>query len=133
MQGASRESSGLNQKSANYSLNRGDGTGDREGKNISLEVVRRQHKGPEPSHSGREGRHPQSNMDKVRAAGGEEGRRIDLLSKRKATNRDDGEYVEPKSLPQKWRKIESSAGHNAPLFSLSRDEKQSDRLHTSQT
>ena len=151
-QGTSRESSGLSQKLAKYSPKPGDGefaslkfrsarssiqddgssrvgklpTGDREGKNVSSEVVRRQHKKPEPSDSEREGRHPQPDMNKARAAGREEGTRIDhksLQSKRKMTNRDDGDYVELKSLPQKRRKIEPSAANNTASTSLSRDEK----------
>jgi RNA polymerase II elongation factor ELL len=91
---------------------------DREGKNLSSEVVRRRRdKGPDPSDSEREGRHLQSDMDKARV-GREEGTRVDhrsSLSKRKTANRDDGEYLDMKSLLQKRRKTESSL--------LPRDEK----------
>lgn len=139
---------GLNQKSAKYGLKRGDGeisqiastktqnvrsltqddesslvgklaAIDREGKNLSSEVVRkRRDKGPEPSEdSEREGRHLQSDMDKARV-GREEGTRVDhrsSLSKRKTANRDDSEYLDVKPLLQKRRKTESSL--------LPRDEK----------
>ena len=94
--------------------------GDREGRNLPLEVVRRRHdKGPEPSDSEREGRYLQSNVDKARTAAREE-RSLSLPSKRKTTNRDDSEYIDAKSLPQKRRKTETSAIHNT---SLPRDEK----------
>jgi len=146
----------LNYKSAKSSLKRGDGdisqitstkshnarssmqddgsslvgkfsTGDREGKNTSSEVVRRRHdKGPEPSDSEREGRHLQSDMDKVRerVTGREGGSRINPVSKRKVTNRDDSEYFDVQSLPPKRRKTEPQVVHNPaspPL--LPRDEK----------
>ena len=91
---------------------------DREGKNLTSEVVRRRRdKGQDPSDSEREGRHLQSDMDKARV-GREEGTRVDhrsSLSKRKTTNRDDSEYLDMKSLLQKRRKTESSL--------LPRDEK----------
>ena len=145
MQGTSRTQGGLSQKSVKC-LKRGDGeipqiTGtktqslrsltqddesslvgkhsasDREGKNLSSEIVRkRRDKGPEPSDSEREGRHLQSDMDKARV-GREEGTRIDhrsSQSKRKTANRDDSDYVDVKSLLQKRRKTETS---------LPRDEK----------
>ena len=141
-----RNQGGLSQKSAKYGLKRGEGeipqiastrpqnvrsltqddesslvgklpASDREGKNLSLEVVRRRRdKGPDPSDSEREGRHLQSDMDKPRV-GREEGTRVDhrsSLSKRKTANRDDSEYLDVKSL-QKRRKTESSL--------LPRDEK----------
>lgn len=154
MQGTSHESlmmgrnqGGLSQKSAKYSLKRGDGeifqiatkpqnvrsltqedesslvgklpAGDRDGKNLSSEIVRRRRdKGPpEPSDSEREGRHLQSDIDKARV-GREEGALVDhrsSLSKRKTANRDDSEYLDVKTLLQKRRKIESSL--------LPRDEK----------
>lgn len=149
-----RNQGGLSQKSAKYSLKRGDGevpqivstksqnahslmqddgssvTGKLpvgEAKNICSGVVKRRHdKGLEPSDPEREGRHPQSDMDRARAVWREEGKRIDhksSLTKRKSTNRDDSEYLEPKLLPQKRRKIEPSAAQNSasPLFP--RDEK----------
>ena len=143
----SRNQGGLSQKSAKYGSKRGDGeipqiastkpqnvrsltqddesslvgklpASDREGKNLSSDVVRRRRdKGPEPSDSEREGRHLQSDVDKARV-GGEEGTRIDhrsSLSKRKTANRDDSEYLDVKSLLQKRRKTEPSL--------LPRDEK----------
>ena len=136
--------SSSSQKSAKYGLKRGDGgipqtastkpqnvrqddesslvgklpASDREGMNLSPEVVRRRRdKGPEPSDSEREGRHLQSDLDKARV-GREEGTRVDhrySLSKRKTANRDDSEYLDVKSLLQKRRKTESSL--------LPRDEK----------
>ena len=142
-----RNQGGLSQKSAKFGVKRGDGeipqtastklqnvrsltqddesslvgklpATDREGKNLSSEVVRRRRdKGPEPSDSEREGRHLQSDMDKARVRR-EEGTRIDhrsSLSKRKTANRDDSEYLDVKSLLQKRRKTEP------PL--LPRDEK----------
>lgn len=102
--------------------------GDREGKKISSDIVRRRHdKVPEPSDSEREGRQLHSDMDKARerAARREAGSRIDdkpSLSKRKMRNRDDNEYLDAKSLPSKRRKTEPPAAHNsAPPFLL-RDE-----------
>ena len=135
-----RNQGGLSQKSAKYGLKRADGeipqtastkpqnvrsltqedesslvsklpVSDREGKNLSLEIVRRRRdKGPEPSDSEREGRHLQSDMEKARV-GREEGTRIDhrpSMSKRKTATRDDSEYLDVKSLLQKRRKTEPS-------------------------
>ncbi|KAF8813583.1 hypothetical protein BYT27DRAFT_7083347 [Phlegmacium glaucopus] len=100
---------------------------DREGKNISVEVVRRRHdKGLEPSDSEREERRLQSDIDKVRGAAGREGgSRIDdkSLSKRKTTNRDNSEYPDTQSLPQKRRKTEPPVVHNPASPLLPRDEK----------
>jgi RNA polymerase II elongation factor ELL len=109
------------------SLNGKPPAGDREGKNISSKVVRRHDKGPEPSDSEREGRHPQSDMEKPRAVKIEEGRRIDhrsSLSKRKTTDRDDSEYLGPKSLPQKRRKTEPAVPtrDEKPVASLTHKE-----------
>lgn len=142
-----RNQGGLSQKLAKYGLKRGDGeipqmartktqsvrsltqddesslvgklaASDRDGKNLSSEVVRRRRdKRPEPSDSEREGRHLQSDIDKARV-GREEGTLVDhksSLSKRKTANRDDSEYPDVKALLQKRRKIESSL--------LPRDEK----------
>ena len=137
----SRNQGGLSHKSAKHGLKRGDGeisqiasskaqnvrsstqnddsslvgklpASDREGKDLSLEVIirRRRDKGPEPSDSEREGRHLQSDMDKARVVR-EEGSRIDhrsSQSKRKTANRDDGEYFDMKSLLHKRRKTEPS-------------------------
>ena len=142
-----RNQGGLSQKSAKYGSKRADGeipqtastklqnvrsltqddesslvgklpVSDREGKDLSLEIVRRRRdKGLEPSDSEREGRHLQSDMDKARV-GKEEGTRIDhrpSMSKRKTATRDDSEYLDVKSLLQKRRKTEPSL--------LPRDEK----------
>jgi len=143
-----RSQGGLSQKSAKYGLKRGDGeipqiastkpqnvrsstlddesslvgklpASNKEGKNLSSEVVRRclLTKGSELSDSEREGRHLQYDIDKARM-GREEGTRVDhrsSLSKRKTANRDDSEYLDMKSVLQKRRKTESSL--------LSRDEK----------
>ena len=155
MQGTSHENlttcrnqGGLSQKSAKYSLKRGDGeipqfagtkpqnirsltqedesflalpASDREGKKLSSEVVRRRRdKGSEPSDSEREGRHLQSDMDKARVVR-EEGTRIDhksSLSKRKTANRDDSEYLDVRSLLQKRRKTETSLRDEKPMGSL---------------
>lgn len=103
--------------------------GDGEGRNISLDIKKRNDKRPEPSDSEREGRHLQTDMGKARerAAGREGESRTDdksSLSKRKTTNRDDNEYFDAKSqsVPQKRRKTEPPAVHN-PASLLPRDEK----------
>lgn len=147
---AGRNPGGLNPKSAKSGLKRDDGeisqpantkpqnarsddgsslvgklpAGDREGKNISSEIVKKRHnKGLEPSDSEREGRYVQSNMDKVRAVGRDEGGRVDSKSsKRKTTNRDDSDYLDTKLLPQKRRKTEPLAAHST-ASPLPRDEK----------